>query len=115
MKAFLKLLSEVRDLQIVDRDGRYCGVCDDLELDRAPGGALTVHTLLVGPGVMARRLPGWAAYFLRRIAGKRVTRIPWDDVETINSRIILKTGADIYNLHAIDHRLARWLVRIPAL
>jgi hypothetical protein len=36
-------------------------------------------------------------------------------VETINSRIILKTGADIYNLHAIDQRLARWLVRIPAL
>jgi hypothetical protein len=50
-----------------------------------------------------------------RFFGLGLTRIPWEDVESITGRIVLKTTADHYHLHDIDRGLARYLAKIPAL
>ena len=109
----LKLLSEVRDLQIVDKDGRNCGICDDIELDGAPGEALTVSALLVGPGAYARRLPKWAHRLVVSLAGNRMVRVPWQSVEKISGRIYLSVTAESLGLRRTEDRLASAMKRVP--
>jgi sporulation protein YlmC with PRC-barrel domain len=109
----LKLLSEVRDLQIVDRDGRNCGICDDIELDGGPGEPLRVAALLVGPGAYARRLPRWASRLATKLAGRRVTRVPWSTVEKISGRIFLSVTAEALGLRKSEDRLQTLFRRIP--
>ena len=115
MKASLKLLSEVRDLQIVDSDGRNCGICDDIEFEAGAGGTIEVRALLVGPGAMQFRLPNWMAHGFRLIWGRHVARIPWSDIDTIGSHIVLKKPAKDFGLHMPDDRLSQYLSKVPAL
>jgi hypothetical protein len=110
----LKLLSEVRDLQIVDCDGRNCGICDDVELDGAPGEPLFVRNLLVGPGTYRNRLPGWAAHLVRRLAGRSMVRVAWQAVEKISGRIFLSQSGASLGLRRIDDRLSKLFGRIPS-
>jgi len=115
MRPSLKLVGEVRDLQIVDRQDQNCGICDDIEFEGGPGGALVMKALLVGPAAMEPRLPRWLAKIIGRFLSRRPTRIPWEDIESITSRIVLKTTADAYKLHDTDRKLARYLAKIPAI
>lgn len=46
----IKLVSQLLDLPLLDCEGNYCGVVDDIDLDGRPGEALAVKALLVGPG-----------------------------------------------------------------
>jgi sporulation protein YlmC with PRC-barrel domain len=47
---------DLLDRQIIDREGRYAGKVDDLELERDDGtGQLHVTALLSGPGTLAYR------------------------------------------------------------
>ena len=109
----LKLLSEVRDLQIVDKDGRNCGICDDIELDGAPGEALTIGALLVGPGAYARRLPTWVHRLIGHVAGSGIVRVPWDAVEKISGRIHLSVSAETVGLRRTEGRLINRLKQVP--
>jgi len=109
----LKLLSEVRDLQIVDKDGRNCGICDDVELDGAPGEPLTVSALLVGPGAYSHRLPKWAHRLIGHVAGRSMVRVPWDTIEKINGRIHLSVAAEAVGLRRTEDRLINRLKQVP--
>jgi len=108
----LKLLSEVRDLQIVDRDGRNCGICDDIELEGAPGDPLKVAALLVGPGAYAHRLPHWASRSIAKLAGHRMTRVPWRAIDKISGRIYLSVTAETLGLRKTEDRLRTIFKRI---
>lgn len=108
----LQLFAGVRDLQIVDCDGEYCGIVDDLELEGAPGGKLRVKALLVGPGAWAKRLPRWAAWLARLVAGDGIVRVPWKEVESVASLVRLRRSAAALGLGAADRRLE---ARMPKL
>jgi len=105
----LNLAADVRDLQIVDRDGSYCGIVDDLELAGRPGGKLMVAAILVGPGAWRGRLPGWLYRPLTRLIGDRIARIAWKEVETIGSVVKLKRTAAALGLDRSERRAAAWL------
>ena len=109
----LKLLSEVRDVQIVDCDGRNCGICDDVEFDGGPNNPLSVSALLVGPGAYGRRLPKWAARLMDKVAGGRVVRVPWQSVEKISGRIFLSVTGEAAGLRRIENRLRERFKRVP--
>lgn len=111
----LKLLSEVRDLQIVDANGRNCGICDDLELEEMANGQLVVKAMLVGPGAYRRRLPNWLLWPIEKMAGGSVARVPWQAVEKISGRIFLDRSAQSLGLGRLDDRLAKYLKRVPSL
>jgi len=111
----LKLVSGVRDLQIVDRDGRKCGIADDLEFAGKPGGPLTIKAILVGPGAYSGRLARWAMWLVRRFAGTRIVRIPWSDLRGIDSMIHLSRTAEELGLTSAEKRAARILPRRGAL
>lgn len=112
-EAPLKLLSEVRDLQIVDCEERNCGICDDVELDGEPGSRLSVAALLVGPGAYARRFPHWVSQLITAIAGRRVVRVPWTCIEKISGRIYLSVTAESVGLRKVEDRLEAAFKRIP--
>ena len=109
----LKLLSELRDLQIVDKDGRNCGICDDIELEGAPGAPLRVAALLVGPGAYTHRLPKWLSRMIAKIAGNRTTHVPWRTIEKIDGRIHLSVAGETLGLRRTEDRLQGMFKRIP--
>ena len=90
---YLKLVGEVRDMQIVDCDGARCGIADDIELDG--------------------RLPAWAQAIVKWIASERVTKVPWDGVLRITSEIRLEKEAVYYGLRVVERDLERRMSHIP--
>ena len=111
----IKLVSELLDLPLIDRDGVYCGIVDDVELSGQAGKPVKVSALLVGPGAYAGRLPRWAAGLVRFVAGDRLTKVPFADIRTIGAAVHLKTPANKLGLTRSEDRVARWIPRKGAL
>lgn len=109
----LKVLSEIRDLQIVDKDGRNCGICDNVEFEGGPGEAVHVSALLVGPGAYSRCLPKWSATTITSMAGRSVVRVPWERVDKISGRIFLSVTGESVGLRRTEDRLIKLLKRAP--
>jgi sporulation protein YlmC with PRC-barrel domain len=111
----LKLVSELLDLPIQDKDGRACGIVDDVELAGEPGKQMVTKALLVGPGAYRGRMPGWAFAFVRAIAGDRITRVPFAEIATVHAVVKLKCTATEVGLHRVENRVRRWIPRKGAM
>lgn len=105
----IKLVSELLDMPLIDSEGRYCGIVDDVEFSGSAGKALELKALLVGPGAYAGRLPGWAMWLVTRIAGDRITRVPMDQVRTITSAVHLERPGRDLGLHKSEVAARRWI------
>jgi sporulation protein YlmC with PRC-barrel domain len=114
-RASLKLVSELLDLPLVDSDGKYCGVVDDVEIDGAPGKQAKLTALLAGPGAYKGRLPGWAMWVVARIAGDSITRVPIERVKSIASTVKLDRPARELGLDKAERRAAKWIPKGGAL
>jgi sporulation protein YlmC with PRC-barrel domain len=106
----IQLVGGLLDLPILDKDGRYCGIVDDLELEQAHG-ALRVKALLVGPGAYRGRLPGWAFHAIRLVAGTRMAHVPWDTIKSIGGAVVLKVAAETCGLHRAEDKARRTIPR----
>jgi sporulation protein YlmC with PRC-barrel domain len=111
----LKLVSGVRDLQIIDADGHNCGIVDDIEFDGVPGGPLRIEAILVGPGAYRGRLSPWALWLVRRLAGNRVVRVPWSEVKSITSAVRLRSSARDLGLMRSEEAARRYIPRVGAI
>jgi len=109
----LKLVGEVRDLQIVDSESSHCGIADDIECKRQPRGELVINALLVGPGAFEYRLPKWAYAAIKGLFGDHVVRIPWSEIEHVTSQITLKKPAATYGLLKSELRWAAMVKKVP--
>jgi sporulation protein YlmC with PRC-barrel domain len=117
MSAFdrLKIVSQLLDLPIIDKDERSCGVVDDVELPGKPGKEMRVKSLLVGPGAYEGRMPGWMYWLARKIAGDRFVRIPAEQVIEIGSVVKLKSKAEKLGLHQVEDKVRAWIPRWGAM
>jgi len=97
------------DHQLIDCDGRRCGNVDDLELDLR--GEPRVEAILVGPPVWRGR--GLLGRLLASLSSARTVRVPWAEVEKIDSAVQLRKSAREYGLGRGDDRLRPWIERIP--
>ena len=61
----IKLVSELLDLPLLDMEGKYCGVVDDVEFTGGAGKELKLKALLVGPGAYSGRVPAWAMWLVK--------------------------------------------------
>ena len=102
----------VLDHQLLDKDGRRCGNVDDLAIEGGAGEPAEVVAILAGPGYWSQRagllgrLAGW-------IGGSKRVRIPWEEVEKVDSAVRLRRSAPEYGLGRPDDRLRPYLERIP--
>jgi sporulation protein YlmC with PRC-barrel domain len=113
--SLIKLVSELLDLPLYDNEGKYCGVVDDIELSGGPGKELKLKALLVGPGAYAGRLPRWAMWIVKRVAGDRVTRVPMDKVRTIGTAVHLECPGRDLGLHRSETAAGKWVPQGGAL
>lgn len=111
----LKLVSQLLDLPLIDKDGKYCGIVDDIELDGGAGRETRLAALLVGPGAYQGRMPGWAMWLVRQIAGDRITRVAVQDIKTIDSLVHLKITADAAGLHRSENAARAWIPQAGAM
>jgi sporulation protein YlmC with PRC-barrel domain len=111
----IKLVSQLLDLPIVDKDGRWCGVVDDVELYGSAGKEARIAALLVGPGAYEGRMPRWLFALVRKLAGSRITRVPVAEIESIASAVHLKCPANEVALHRTEDRVRAWIPRWGAL
>src|SRR3954465_4453804 len=76
----LKIVSQLLDLPIIDKDERSCGIVDDVELSGGAGKETRIKALPVGPGAYAGRMPAGLYWLVRKVAGDRIVRVPADQV-----------------------------------
>ncbi|HEV8460699.1 MAG TPA: hypothetical protein VGQ38_08320 [Gaiellaceae bacterium] len=96
----------VLDHQLLDKDGRRCGNVDDLAIENGE-----VVAILAGPDVWKNR--GRVGRLASRLSGSGRVRVPWSEVERIDSGVHLRRTAPEYGLGRGDDRLRPWLERIP--
>jgi hypothetical protein len=111
----IKLVSQLLDLPLVDKDARWCGIVDDVEFTGGVGKELRIKALLVGPGAYAGRMPGWMFWLVRSIAGDHIARVPMDEIATITSAVHLKCAAEKVGLHKVEDKVRRWIPRVGAM
>lgn len=111
----IKLVSELLDLPLLDSEGKYCGIVDDVELSGGPGKDVELKALLVGPGAYSGRMPRWASWIVKAVAGDRLTRVPIDKVRTIGPVVKLECSCSELGLHRSENAVARWIPREGAL
>jgi len=102
----------VLDHQLLDSDGRRCGNVDDLAIEGGAGETAEVVAILVGPGYWAQRV-GLLGRVAGWIGGSRRVRIPWWEVEKVDSAVHLRRTAAEYGLGRADDRLRPYVERIP--
>ena len=111
----IKLVSELLDLPLYDTDGCYCGIVDDVELSGEPGKELRFKALLVGPGAYSGRLPRWAMWFVKRVAGDGVTRLPVEKIKRIQAAVYVDGRASDLGLNKSEAAARKWIPRWGAL
>jgi len=111
----IKLVSQLLDLAIIDKDGNYCGIVDDIELSGAAGKDTRLAALLVGPGAYEGRVPAWAMWLVRKIAGDRIVRVAIADIESINSAVHLKTIGEKAGLQKSENAVRAYIPRVGAM
>jgi len=109
----LDLAYGVLDHQLVDSEGRRCGKVDEIELEGKAGAELRVTALLVGPGVWRGRLSGPFAWFAGRLFARKVIRVPWDVVESVEAAVHLGKTASELGLGRDDDRWRKRIARVP--
>jgi sporulation protein YlmC with PRC-barrel domain len=111
----IKLVSELLDLPLVDSEGKYCGIVDDVEFSGGAGGELRLKALLVGPGAYQGRLPRLAFVLVKAIAGDRFVRVPMERIRTVTNAVHLECpGRDLGLLQA-EAAVGQWIPRKGAL
>jgi sporulation protein YlmC with PRC-barrel domain len=97
----------ILDHQLLDKDGRRCGNVDDLAVEGAE-----VVAIYSGPGYWPARA-GWLGRLAGWIGGSGRVRVPWEEVERIDSAIHLRRTAVEYGLGKGDDRLRPFFERFP--
>jgi sporulation protein YlmC with PRC-barrel domain len=109
----IKLVSELLDLPLMDSEGSYCGIVDDVEFSGTR--ELKLKALLVGPGAYRGRMPAWMFRLVRVIAGDRVTRVPMEKVRTIGTAVKLECPGRDLGLQRSEAAAGRWIPRKGAI
>ena len=111
----IKLVADLLDLPIQDKEGRWCGIVDDVEFSGAAGKEARIAALLVGPGAYEGRMPAWLFWLVGKIGGDSIARVPFDKVERIHTAVQLNCRAEDVKLHRTEDRVRRWIPRWGAL
>ncbi len=108
----IDLALKVLDHQILDSEGRRCGNVDDLEIEGGAGESPRVTAILVGPGVWPQRA-GVLGRLASLIGGRSRVRVPWEEVDDVESHVRLRKTAAELGLGKGDDRVRPWIEKLP--
>ena len=111
----IKIVSQLLDLPLIDCNGNYCGIVDDVAFTGGAGKEARLEALLVGPGAYRGRMPRWAMWLVRTVVGDRLTRVPMAKIKSIGSAVELNTAAEKLGLHGVENRVRRHIPRVGAM
>ena len=100
------------DHQLLDAEGRRCGKVDDIALEGGPGEDLEVVAILCGPGVWRARA-GLIGRIAAWLGGGGRVRVPWENVDGVDSHVKLRSRAQELGLGRGDDRLRPYIEKIP--
>jgi len=114
----MDLAYRILDDQLVDVDGRRCGRADDLEFEGELGAPPRLYGILSGPGTWWRRLPRPLRGLGKRllgpgVVGDDVIRVPWEQVDHLDTVVHLKAKARDLGLGQGDDHLAHYVAKLP--
>ena len=115
LRSRIKLVSQLLDLPIIDKDERWCGIVDDVEFEGSAGKPMRIKALLVGPGAYSGRMPGWMFWLVRKLAGDRMVRVPAAEIIEIGAVVKLKCRAQKLKLGQSEDRVRAWIPRLGAM
>jgi hypothetical protein len=115
----MRLVRDVLDAQVVDRNGRKMGRVDGIILDVEPAMPPRVAAIEIGPSVLGHRINPTlgrcvAAFeYALGVNDGRPLRIPFGDLT--EGRTAFKTNAAVGETSAdnVDRRLRSWIAGIP--
>src|SRR5689334_15083764 len=115
----MRVVSDVLDKPLIDRQGRPLGRADGVELEVQDNEAPKIAAVLVGAVALGQRVSPRAGRWVAAV--ERLLRIRTESVRIAPARISLtddgrlqvdlsagETGADL-----VERALRRWVVRIP--
>jgi sporulation protein YlmC with PRC-barrel domain len=111
----IKLVSELLDLPLLDSEGKYAGIVDDVEFSGRAGADLKLKALLVGPGAYRGRLPAVVMGIVTALVGDRVVRVPMNKVRTISHAVHLECPGRDLGLHKSEADARKFLPHRGAL
>ena len=100
----------ILDHQLVDSDGHNCGKVDDLEISGLDGDSPEVVAILVGGNAWRSR--GRFGRLAARLSGNAV-HVPWSEVHSVTSVVILKHPAAELRLNRGDKHWASLVGKLP--
>jgi len=114
----MNVVRDCLDQLIVDRDGREMGRVDGLVLECGPGAPPRLSALLIGPSVLAHRLHPTLGRFVRALEKRaglsdRPTQVPFDAIERIHGKVMLRLSIRETSVEAIEQRFRNWLMKLP--
>lgn len=111
----IKLVSQLLDLPIIDKDERWCGIVDDVEFYGVPGKEMRVKALLVGPGAYEGRMPACMYWLVRQAVGDRMVRVPAEAIIEIGTVVKLQATAEELKLARAENEVRKWIPRVGAM
>jgi sporulation protein YlmC with PRC-barrel domain len=109
----IKLVADLLDLPLIDSEGWYCGIVDDVEFSGTK--ELKLKALLLGPGTYQQRMPGWLYWMVRKVAGDRIVRVPTEKIRSIASAVTLDCSGSELGLQQSEKTAAEWLPKRGAM
>jgi sporulation protein YlmC with PRC-barrel domain len=114
----MDLVYRVLDGELIDCDGRHCGRVDDIEFDGGPGAPTYPAMILSGHGAWHRRLPRplrgiGAKLFGTGTVGHDLIRVPWDEIDHVDTAVHLKQKARELGLGRGDDVVGELIAKLP--
>jgi hypothetical protein len=107
----MKLIRDILDTDVLDRNGRAMGKVDGIAAELRPGRPPLLKAIDMGLAIKARRLhPKLGRMVARRT---KPFRIAWPDIQDIGLDATVNLIADDTPLLSFEKRLRAMLMRIP--
>ena len=107
----MRLMRDVLDNELVDRDGVKIGEADSIIVELQEGGPPRILAIEVGLEPKLRRIHPTLAKIWHRWIGSY--RIPWSSVRDVGIRIDVDLEAERTPLLRVEKLLAKFIAKLP--
>jgi sporulation protein YlmC with PRC-barrel domain len=115
----VRVVRDVLDKAVVDRNGHEMGRVDGILLALDDGQAPRLDAILIGPAALGDRLHPAIGRFVRALERRlgldsgRPVRVRFSDIERVEHKVRVRLAAGETAVEAVEQRLRGWIVKLP--